>query len=147
MKTKYKDALAEVDEIFKYIDRESLDKIPESLIKFIQKNKSNYKSKINPDKSLNAQELLYETKVVLSVLYRDFWSTIEERQDIIEFEKKELERINLNKEENFNYETLFKNKNKLQTYVETSDKSLIISNNIFEIILEKIKAFFRFGAK
>lgn len=111
MKEVYRDAFAEVDKILEYADEESLNKIPEKLKKFIKENKSNYIAKIDPNKSLIEQELLYETKVILSVLYRDYWETEEKRRELIEKDRKELIDLEAKKSEKYNTENLFKNKN------------------------------------
>ena len=76
MEETYKNGLAEVDMILNYADEESLNKIPESLKKFIRENKSDYTAQINPEKDLKDQNLLYETKVILAVLYYGYSSSI-----------------------------------------------------------------------
>ena len=151
MKAKYRDGLAEVDIILGFADQESLDKIPESFKTFIIKNKSKYISKIDPQKSLEEQKLLYETKVILSIMYRDYWSSEEEREQILLNEKEELEKIENLSKNKYNYENLFKNAQKIQNIAqeETEDegsyKSLMIKESLFEKILNKIKSFFKLG--
>lgn len=151
MKAKYRDGLAEVDIILGFADQESLDKIPESFKTFIIKNKSKYISKIDPQKSLNEQKLLYETKVILSIMYRDYWSSEEEREQILLNEKEELKKIENLSKNKYNYENLFRNAQKTQNIAqeETEDegsyKSLMIKESLFEKILNKIKSFFKLG--
>lgn len=144
MKESYKNGLAEVYEILKFADEESLSKIPEDFKKFIEKNKSDYVSEINPNIDLAKQNLLYETKVILSVLYREYWTPEEERKKLIEFDNIELQK------EKYDYDTLFKNKpNKIketvpENYVETS---LVVQESIIKKILNKIKKIFKLGVK
>ncbi len=151
MKAKYRDGLAEVDIILGFADQESLDKIPESFKTFIIKNKSKYISKIDPQKSLNEQKLLYETKVILSIMYRDYWSSEEEREQILLNEKEELKKIENLSKNKYNYENLFRNAQKTQNIAqeETEDegsyKSLMIKESLLEKILNKIKSFFKLG--
>lgn len=151
MKEAYRDGLAEVDMILDYADEKSLKKIPESFKQFIKENKSEYIARINPDKDLKEQELLYETKVILSVLYRDYWSSKEERQQLIEDEQEELQKIEEEKREKYNYDNLFKkkqneaNRNTIEDYEET--KSLVVQEGILNRILNKIKKFFRLGVR
>lgn len=90
MKEKYRDALAEIDIILKYADEESISKISKSFIEFIKKNKSDHRISIDPYKDLNEQNLLYETKVILSQMYIDYWSMDNERKILKEKEKKNL---------------------------------------------------------
>jgi len=141
MKEAYKDGLAQVDEILKFADEESLNKIPEKFKEFIKNNKSNYVAKINPEKDLKDQDLLYETKVILSVMYRDYWASEEEKQQLIEYDKSELQRQEEEKQEKYSYDNIFKNKQN-----ETGIKELVVQDNLLNKILNKIKKFFRLGA-
>ena len=147
MEETYRNGLAEVDMILNYADEESLSKIPESLKKFIKENKSDYITKINPEKDLKDQDLLYETKVILSVLYRDYWASQDERKQLLEEEKAELMDIENRKNEKYNYNDLFKNKNnEIETNVKEI-KSLVIKQNLIRKILNKIRGFFGLGVK
>lgn len=142
MESGYKDGFAEVDEIFKYIDDESLEKIPQDVKTLIKVNKSNLTVDINPNKSLNEQELLYETKVILSVLYKNYWATEEEKKQIIESEE-EFKKLHL-KEEKYSYEDLFKKNKKIPEIKR--DQIATVSESVLKKILDKIKGFFRLGA-
>lgn len=145
MEETYRNGLAEVDMILNYADKESLSKLPESLKQFIKENKSDYITKINPEKDLKDQDLLYETKVILSVLYRDYWVSSNERKKLLEYEKVELADIENRKNEKYNYNNLFKNKNN-----ETDDneiKSLVVKQSLIKNILNKIRDFFKLGVK
>lgn len=145
MEERYKNALAEVDMILNYADEESLNKIPESFKKFVKENKSDYIAKIDPEKDLKEQNLLYETKVVLSVLYRDYWASEEERKQLIEYDKKELKKQEDKKRETYNVNDLFKNKNNEigENYQET--KSLIVKETLIKRIINKLKKFLKIG--
>lgn len=147
MEETYRNGLAEVDMILNYADEESLSKIPENLKQFIKENKSDYTTKINPEKDLKDQNLLYETKVILSVLYRDYWASQDERKQLLQEEKAELMDIEKRKNEKYNYNDLFKNKNnEIETNVKEI-KSLVIKQNLIRKIVNKIKGFFRLGVK
>lgn len=147
MEETYRNGLAEVDMILNYADEESLSKIPESLKQFIKENKSDYITNINPEKDLKDQDLLYETKVILSVLYRDYWASSEERRKLLEYEKAELTNIENRKNEKYNYNNLFKNKNnEIGTNVKEI-KSLVVKQNLIKKILNKMRGFFRLEVK
>ncbi|MCL2859870.1 MAG: hypothetical protein FWF46_04795 [Oscillospiraceae bacterium] len=146
MKEAYRNGLAEVDEILKFADEESLKKIPEKFKEFIKENKSNYIAKIDPKKNLDEQDLLYETKVILSVLYRDYWSSEEERKQLIEKDKIELQKIENEKQEKYSYDNLFKKKQvEVEKSYDNEIKSLVVQESLFKKILNKIKRFFRLG--
>lgn len=163
MKESYRDGFAEVDMILNYVDEESSEKIPESFKKFIKENKSNYIAQINPDKALNEQNLLYETKVILSVMYRDFWSTEEEREKLITEEKEELQKLEKEKlkleKQKYVYNDLFKDRKikrnisaNTNTNVNTNIRinnekttNIAVQESLFKSILKKIKSFFSLG--
>ena len=111
MTVAYQNALAEVDTILKYMSKEMLEKIPSSFLNFIEQNKSkSYKLNLNLDLSLEEQNLLKETRIILSLIYRSYLCSPElskklKIDDIIELRTNEIE---LNKK--YSYENLFKNK-------------------------------------
>lgn len=147
MEESYKNGLAEVDIILNYADEESLNKLPESLKKFIKENKSNYNVKIDPKKDLKDQNLLYETKVILAVLYRDYWASQDERKQLLENEKEELQHIKNSEQKKFNPDNLFKQKNN-KSNDNFEEISLVIKREtLIKRILDRIKSFFRMGEK
>lgn len=141
----YRNGLAEVDMILNYADEESLNKIPNSVKQFIKENKSSYNAKINPEKDLKEQNLLYETKVILSVLYRDYLASEEERKHLIELDKKELRIQEEKKREKYNINDLFSNKNVEIKEISEESKSLMIKQTFIERILNKLKRFLKIG--
>lgn len=102
MKTKYKDALAEVYVILEYLDEEDYEKIPEELLKVIEKNRNkDYKYEMNYDFDLEKQPMLVETKAILFKIFRDYLSTPEQKEKIIKLQKEDMERIRKKKSEDF----------------------------------------------
>lgn len=109
MTTEYKNALAEVDMILKLMSKDMLNKIPNSFLNFIEQKKSkSYIPNLNMELSLNEQDLLNETRAILSLIYRSYLCNSEESRklkidDSIELKIKQKE---LN--EKYSYENLFK---------------------------------------
>lgn len=102
MKTKYKDAFAEVYVILEYLDEEDYEKIPEDLLKVIDKNRNKeYKYEMNDDFDLEKQPMLVETKAILFNIFRDYLSTPEQKEKIIKMQKEDMERLNKKKSEEF----------------------------------------------
>ena len=67
----YRKALAELDEIFDKFEKEIKNKVPESFRKFVKDKKDkNYKFEYDDSKELKDQNILRETKVLLSIIYR-----------------------------------------------------------------------------
>lgn len=145
MEESYKNGLAEVDMILNYADEESLNKIPETLRTFIKENKSGYVAKINPEKDLKDQNLLYETKVILSVLYRDYWASQDERKRLLKNEETELIKVENIKQEKYNHDRLFKNKNDETEENFEEEKSLVVKESLLKKILNMIRRLFRLG--
>lgn len=108
----YENALAEVDSILKLMPEDLLNKIPNSFLNFIEQKKSkSYTTNFNFDRSLNEQNLLKETRTILSLIYRSYLCSSKQRRklkidDIIELKKNQIER---NKK--YSYENLFHKKN------------------------------------
>ncbi len=79
----YEIALTEVDEILKFTDTELVNKIPMSFKKFIKKNKNkDYKPNITPGIPINEQVLKKETEAILSLIFRSYWATEEEKREL-----------------------------------------------------------------
>ena len=109
MTIEYQNALAEVDMILKIMQKDMLNKIPNSFLEFVEQKKSkSYIPNLNMELSLNEQNLLKETRAILSLIYRSYLCDSDESKklkidDSIELKIKEIE---LN--EKFSYENLFK---------------------------------------
>lgn len=102
MKTKYKDAFAEVYVILEYLDEEDYEKIPEDLLKVIEKNRNKeYKYELNEDFDLEKQPMLIETKAILFNIFRDYLSTPEQKEKIVKMQKEDMERIKKKKSEEY----------------------------------------------
>lgn len=133
-----KKVFSEVYDIIYHMEKELYNKIPKKFIHFIKENKDdNYIVNIDYSKSINEQELLQQTRVMLSLIYRDYLCDEEERQELIEKDKKELKRIEDENREKYNPDDIFKNK-KLENY----DNNLPIEvkrKNLLEKIIEFIK--------
>lgn len=90
----FAEAATEINAILGYLPSEYVEKIPEKLRNFFKKVESKeYTHKIDPYKRLNEQELLPKTTTLLTILYREYWCTDEERAELdkklIENDRKE----------------------------------------------------------
>lgn len=107
----YENALAEVDIILKLMPENLLHKIPNSFLNFIEQKKSkSYIINLNFDIPLYEQNLLKETRIILSLIYRSYLCDSRQSRklkidDIIELNKNQIE---INKK--YSYENLFKHK-------------------------------------
>lgn len=75
----YRKAYAEIIEILKYIDIKLVKKIPDSFIDFLYKNKDyDYNVKINFYKENWEEDILKETKAILTLINRNYFMFKEE---------------------------------------------------------------------
>ena len=80
MKEEYRQAFAEVYEIFKLMPQELLDKIPENFYQMIEEERDTL---YNPNikEPIENQTLKNETVIILGLIYRDFLCSPEERKE------------------------------------------------------------------
>lgn len=80
----YANAYTEVLDILKYISKEDYEKIPKSKIKVFEENSNkNYNFTYDKNKTLDEQNVSEITKVIIAILFRDYWATKEQRYIII----------------------------------------------------------------
>lgn len=145
---RYQYALKQINDILENTEEELVNQIPKQVKEFIQKNMDkNYKSKIQKDKDLDKQELLPETEDILSLFYRNYWATEEEK---IEFYKKdEIEwQEEMKKQEEQDIEKILeKRKNRIQASNTKKQLTVVEEKSILKKILDKIKGVFRKNVK
>lgn len=120
----YMKALTEVYDIINHLEKEIYEKIPNSFISIVEENMDkNYKVNIDYDAGINNQELLPDTRAILSLIYRKFVCNENER---IELERNDKENFKLPKNEN-----VLKIENVTQ-YISIEDRldDLAKSNNV-----------------
>ena len=80
----YANAYTEVLDILKHISKEDYEKIPKSKIKVFEENSNkNYNFTYDENKTLDEQNVSEITKVIIAILFRDYWATKEQRYIII----------------------------------------------------------------
>ncbi len=133
-------ALAEVYDIIMHSENTVIEKIPHKFIKFLEDNKNNnYKVNIDYNKNINNQKLLKDTRIILSLIYRDYLVTKEQKNILIEQEEKYLKD---------KYEVKFDRPNIAQKSednnlsVEESIQMIEHKESIFKKIVNKILDFF-----
>ena len=94
----FAEASTELNKILEYLPNEYIEKIPTKLINFFKKVESKeYDANIDPYIELRKQKLLPKTKVLLTMLYRNYWCEEQERKELdkvlIENDKKYEEEL------------------------------------------------------
>jgi len=146
MTLEYKKSLKELNTILNYMNVEYLNKIPTKFINFINNNMDiDYIPNIDKNMPINKQNLSKDTKVLLSLIYRNYWcdSEIKEKllhEDLIEKKKheKELQEI-------YNPDNLFIKRTLTNTESDEKNVSMVqYKNDSWYIkIINKIKQFFK----
>lgn len=106
-----KKAFSEIIEILNHTDKQLVEKIPDTFIKFLFENMDKeYEVEINFFNENWEETILEETKAILALIYRDYIVSAEERKDLLIEEKRERERQERELREKYNPDNLFKNK-------------------------------------
>ncbi len=144
MKENIYKAFSEVDTILEYSSEEIRNKVPDKFRQLIKNNKdNNYKLILDEHKKLNDQELLIETREILSLIYRDYLCSEDERKELIKINNQRLEEIN----EEYDIQNIFdKRKNKVSAEDDINKETLPVVINeekwykkIFNFIRKLIK--------
>lgn len=138
----YANLAAEMNILFRYIDDDLVEKIPQKIIEFFQDIASpTFKSKIDPRFPLDEQYLLPSTELMLTLLYRQYWCTDEEREEL---DRMIIEQQTIEEQKNQeSFDNIFKKIESAESgedlfIADTSNDNLptLTSNNQF---IEKLK--------
>lgn len=129
-------AYSEVLEILRHMSYQEYNKVPKDMINMFKKNAiihSNFRYDFN--KLFIEQNISKDAKLILAILFRDYWATPNQRERI---KKKQLEeRIKLEEEirKKYSGENIF-NRNNYRANQDDSSKALIVKKE--ESILKRI---------
>lgn len=152
MEDNYAKAYKEVIEILNFVPKESVDKIPETMLEvFKTKMDKDWDFKVDINKSFDEQNLLDETKAIFANIFRDYWATPYQKERIEAKERYDRQKIEEEKEEKYNPDDLFKKK-KMETNKESEEKEKIKNlpievkkENFYEKIINFFKKIFNIG--
>ena len=140
--TEYKIAYSEVLEILKYISKEEFNKIPKDMLEMFRTNASTEKQFVyDPNKTLQEQNVSEIARIIIAILFRDYWATENQKQKILDkqnFDRKKLQ------EERYNTENLFKKHRVQQEENDTNNEVAMVKYKepLFKRIINKIKSLF-----
>ena len=120
MEDNYPKAYKEVMEILNFVPKESVEKIPRTMIDtFEAKMDKDYDFKVDINKSFEEQNLLEETKAIFANIFRDYWATPYQKERIKAKEKQDRENQEEEKRQVYNPNDIFKTrKSKVENYSE-----------------------------
>ena len=146
MEDNYAKAYKEVIEILNFVPKESVDKIPQTMIDtFKAQMDQNYIFNVDINKNFEEQELLDETKAIFANIFRDYWATPYQKERIEAKEKYDRQKAEEEKRAQFNPDNIFKKK-EIDNGIENNTQEL--NNNLpvevkKEKFFEKIIIFFK----
>lgn len=92
MKNTINQAFTEVYDVINHMEIEMQEKIPKKFIDLIRENRDlDYKLNINYKEDIKKQ-LLKESKVILSLIYRDFLCSKEKKEKLLQLDLEEIRR-------------------------------------------------------
>ena len=137
--TEYKIAYSEILEILKHISKKEQEKVPSNMIEMFKANASeNSNFAYNPKKTLQEQNVSEIAISIIAILYRDYWTTKEQRQKILNYQNREREKY---KAEKYDVNNIFKKKNEIKPTIANAEKCPVIvkKQNFIQRIIGKIK--------
>lgn len=147
MTLEYKQSLTEINTILDFMGTEYTKKLPKQLIKFIKENMdTSYQSNISKNQPINEQPIKKDTKILLSLIYRNYWCTQEEKKILMDKDKRLKEEYEKEIHEKYKVDNLFKNKNANE--IETNLVEIAeYHESVFKKMLNKIKKIFNRKSK
>lgn len=145
MKREYEEAFAEVDEILQLMPVDLLIKIPLQFKKIISDNRAkDYKPNIK--EPIEEEQLKYETKIILGLIYRDFLVTPEEREELQARDAEELRKIEEEMQKQYDMENVFqkrKSSKHAQSEEVSTDLTLYKEQGFLKKLFNIIKGIFK----
>ena len=146
MEDNYPKAYKEVIEILNFVPKESVDKIPQTMIDTLKKKMDEtHDFKVDINKSFEEQNLLDETKAIFANIFRDYWTTPYQKKKIEAEEKYDRQKMEEEKKTKYNPDDIFNKKNKLDNEgkIEESNTNNLPIEVKKEKFYEKIISFFK----
>lgn len=113
--TNYAKAYAEIDVIIENILTDFITLIPQQFINFIKDNKQkDHILELDKLKPLHEQSMMDETKAILTIIYRDFLCSQEEKDEINAILLENDNKYNSKLEVKYEFDNIFNNNKKKQ---------------------------------
>ncbi len=142
----YANAYSEVLGILKFISQEDYEKIPKSKIELFKANSNKeYNFVYNPEKTLNEQNVSKRAKAIIGILFRDYWATEVQREQILRKQKNDRLILEEEKKSLYDVENILKKRrmdNKIETKEEVNEMTVYEENFIVKVF-NKIKKLFK----
>ena len=147
MTVEYKQSLKELNTILDFMNNEYIEKLPKKLLRFIKENMDiSYEDNINQDTPIDKQNLKKDTKILLSLIYRNYWCEEDEKKKLMEEDANKKREYEKEIYEKYNPDNIFNNKNKVieDIKINEDEKQLLVpKETLFKKLINKIKSFFK----
>lgn len=140
----YSKAFKEVYIILNSFGKEITDKIPASMMNFIEEHMDkNYIFFMDEKIPIESQNFKDETLGIISLIYRDYIASEEERKKMVEDDESRLNKLQVELSEKYNYDNLFKNRvDEEIEHTSNNEKIIEYKESAVKKIISKIKGFF-----
>lgn len=140
-------AYKEIYEILKIFPSELVNKVPKDKIDFFYKNMDNsYEYNISKE-TFDGQTMLEETAAILTILFRDYWASAEQKEKLINFTENAQSIVEKENRERYNPDNLFKNRNQeneIEENIIQNEVALVeYKESIFKRFINIIKSIFK----
>ena len=143
----YRNAAVEITEIFKYLDKNLKDKIPQDVIEHYDKIKNNeYKFEIKKSLPLEEQGFLPETINIFSYIFLKYCCDENTRNNLIKAANAQRELINKQINAKYDFSLLHPKEEKVErvdTTEEVTSLTTMESVHWYDKVFSKIKSFFK----
>lgn len=138
----YSNSFMEVYCILQNTEMELVNKIPLKFVDFLKDNmNSSYIPNIKTDVPIDKQNLLKETEAILSLIYRSYWATDEEKKELAINDRKNFINNEISKKENYKGKdiyNLFKNKENFNNVILADSLVTVKKENFIKRFFNKI---------
>ena len=147
MTKEYKMAYTEVLEIIKHLSPSEIKKIPKETIDFFERNQdSNYNFTYDVNESLEGQNVLRETNIIILKLFNEFFMSNEQNTKFKHILNCNEDAYQREQENKYNPDNIFKDRISSEDKTKPQGTAIIEINNeqngIWKKILNKIKKVF-----
>ena len=145
---KYANAYVEVLEILKYVDKQDYNKIPSDEIQLLETySNKNYSFTYNPEKSLDEQNVSETTKLIIAILFLDYWANQNQKKKINTFLQNKRDELLEIENETYSIDKAFNKRNtKIQIKEKTEEENAIVRVNNekwYKVFLNFIRNIFK----
>lgn len=137
-------SMYEVSVILENTDRKLIQKIPEKILNTIKQTaKQQIEFKYNRARKLKEQEISNTTRGILTLIYRDYFCSEEQRKIYNEYYITVREQLEIEKSEKYSVDTIFSKANNEEKIEQSTELILCEKESIWTKIKNKLTKLFR----